>query len=83
MVRCGIEIDKHDSQTRATPTLQVSASQAILFREIFLIGGTYPNENIYLHQYFLNNSFARNDAELGSAVFNASLMGMMGDAVFA
>lgn len=27
------------------------------FREIFLIGGTHPNENIYMLQHFLNNSF--------------------------
>lgn len=27
------------------------------FREIFLIGGTHPNEAIYMLQHFLNNSF--------------------------
>lgn len=27
------------------------------FREIFLIGGTHPNETIYMLQHFLNNSF--------------------------
>lgn len=27
------------------------------FREIFLIGGTHPNEDIYMLQHFLNNSF--------------------------
>ena len=27
------------------------------FREIFLIGGTYPHESIYMLQHFINNSF--------------------------
>lgn len=27
------------------------------FREIFLIGGTHPNANIYMLQHFINNSF--------------------------
>ena len=27
------------------------------FREIFLIGGKHPNENVYMLQHFLNNSF--------------------------
>lgn len=29
------------------------------FREIFLIGGTYPNESIYLLQHFINNCFEK------------------------
>lgn len=29
------------------------------FREIFIIGGTYPNESIYLLQHFINNCFEK------------------------
>lgn len=29
------------------------------FREIFLIGGTYPHESIYMLQHFINNCFER------------------------
>lgn len=29
------------------------------FREIFLIGGTYPDESIYLLQHFINNCFEK------------------------
>lgn len=29
------------------------------FREIFLIGGTYPNESIYMLQHFINNCFEK------------------------
>lgn len=29
------------------------------FREIFLIGGTYPHESIYLLQHFINNCFEK------------------------
>ncbi len=38
------------------------------FREIFLIGGTHPNENIYMLQHFINNSFGNlNYAKLSVA----------------
>ena len=29
------------------------------FREIFLIGGTYPHNSIYMLQHFINNSFEK------------------------
>lgn len=29
------------------------------FREIFLIGGTYPHDSIYMLQHFINNSFEK------------------------
>lgn len=29
------------------------------FREIFLIGGTYPNDSIYMLQHFINNCFEK------------------------
>jgi multiple sugar transport system permease protein len=29
-----------------------------IFREIYLITGSYPNENIYTLQHFMNNMFA-------------------------
>lgn len=29
------------------------------FREIFLIGGTYPNESIYMLQHYINNCFEK------------------------
>jgi len=32
-----------------------------IFREIYLIAGPYPNENIYMLQHYMNNAFSRGD----------------------
>ena len=29
------------------------------FREIFLIGGTHPDDSVYMLQHFINNSFEK------------------------
>ena len=47
------------------------------FREIFLIGGTHPNENIYMLQHFLNNSFV----PLGTFILTQSFKSVSDDII--
>ncbi|MBQ4136589.1 MAG: sugar ABC transporter permease [Clostridia bacterium] len=38
-----------------------------VFREVYLLTGNYPNENLYMLQHFMNNTYARLDYQKMSA----------------
>lgn len=58
-----------------SPTLFFVFVMAVIFafksfREIFALSGTFPNENIYMLQHFMNNNFYNlNYQRLGAAAF--------------
>jgi multiple sugar transport system permease protein len=46
-----------------------------VYRELYMLAGNYPNENIYMLQHYMNNQFARlNYQNLTTAAFVATLV---------